>query len=130
GNNNTIAVYENATPLIVALTESSAATASTLLTRGANINASIRKLRFTTNRQLDYRDSENLTEAYLRENFTMNYEADGWTPLMEAVESGQSDLVILLLRQGADRNASTKQGLTALKLAQQMKFTDIARILQ
>ena len=54
---------------------------------------------------------------------------DGWTPLMEAVESRKSDLVILLLKNGADRKAATQQGLTAQQLAQQLKLTDIARIL-
>lgn len=128
--NNTIAQYENATALLVAITQTDAPTVAALIKAGAKVNARSRKLRFTSDHQLDYRDSENLTEADMRRKFTLNYEADGWTPLMEAVESRNSDLVVMLLKNGADRNASTEQGLTAKKLAQQLKLTDISRILE
>ncbi|MEM9526522.1 MAG: ankyrin repeat domain-containing protein [Bacteroidota bacterium] len=127
---NTIAQYENATPLVVAITETDMATLTALIKAGADLEATIRKIRFTANRPLDYRDSDNLTVSEMHKKFDLDYEADGWTPLMEAVESRNSDLVIMLLKNGADRNASTEQGLTAKKLAQQLKLTNILRILE
>lgn len=129
-NRNTIAQYENATPLVVALTETDMASVSALIRAGANVNARSRKLRFVANRKLDYRDSFNLTEASMRKQFDLDYEADGWTPLMEAVETGNADFVILLLKNGADRSLATDQGLTALQLAKNLKLDTIVRALQ
>jgi ankyrin repeat protein len=43
-------------------------------------------------------------------------ERDGWSPLMFAANSGNVDMVTLLLRAGADANHISSNGLRALDL--------------
>jgi ankyrin repeat protein len=53
----------------------------------------------------------------------------GRTPLIYAVRHKQRATVEFLLRRGADPSARDQSGATALDLANQMGFTDIARML-
>ena len=55
--------------------------------------------------------------------------ADGWTPLMIAITNGNSDVVNLLLKAGADVNAKRTTGTTALMTAAQYGRADLAKLL-
>ena len=55
---------------------------------------------------------------------------EGYTPLMEAAREGREEIVELLLGQGADINALTKETQeTALTLACSWGFTEVADFL-
>ena len=54
----------------------------------------------------------------------------GWTALMIAVEKGQTNIVQLLLKQGADVKTTGEDGKTALQIAEAGGQAEIARLLK
>jgi ankyrin repeat protein len=54
----------------------------------------------------------------------------GWTPLMEAAETGDVASAKLLLEKGADVNAKAGKKTTALRLAKQRKNDELVKTLQ
>jgi ankyrin repeat protein len=54
----------------------------------------------------------------------------GWTPLHGAAQSGDRDLVKLLLAKGADREARADTGQTALDLAMTHGHGAVAALLE
>ena len=55
-------------------------------------------------------------------------EGNGWTPLHSASFGGQNDVVIRLLKAGADRTLKDKNGKTPLDLATSKKHQEIVEI--
>jgi ankyrin repeat protein len=47
----------------------------------------------------------------------------GWTVLIRAAFCGHIDIIMLLLSTGADINACSEEGLTALMIATQVRFS-------
>jgi uncharacterized protein len=54
----------------------------------------------------------------------------GITPLIHASASGRVEVVKLLLQKGADVNAKTRDGETALKVVQKTGTKEIVEMLQ
>jgi len=115
---------------MVALTQTDATSVAALLKAGANVNATCRKARYTSQRKISWQDAENLKKSELAARFTANYNVSNWTPLMEAVESGKAELVQLLLNAGADKTKIAGSGLTALSLAEELGDSAIIGLLR
>ncbi len=127
----TLAIYQSASPLMVALTESDQSSARVLLTAGANVNQPCRKVRFAMDRlPKEWAALENLTVTELRGRYELTYEASDWTPLMEAAETGKIALVQLLLNAGADKRRRTKEGMSAYDVALAGGFEEMAALLK
>lgn len=126
----TAAIYTKATALMVALTQTDRVTVRTLLSLGANVNGTCDKVRYTGEKALEAWNSKMMTEPELRKHYDLTYRATGWTPLMEAAESGKLELVQLLLTNGADKQRKTKEGTTAYDIAVANGFTEIAAVLK
>lgn len=123
----TLASYQGAPPLVVAITETDVRSVATLLRFGADVNSVNAKARYRLRREIsEYGELENLTDEDLEDI----YATRRWTPLMEAAESGEPGLVKILLDAGADKNAATESGLTALKIAETHGFTRIMAMLR
>lgn len=54
---------------------------------------------------------------------------NNWTPLMHAIHKGQKEAVLTLLDAGADVDATTKRGRTALMMAAGYGYTEIVQVL-
>ncbi len=55
---------------------------------------------------------------------------DGYTMLMNAAKNGLADVARLLLKNGADREARTRSGKSALDLARERKHDAVVRLLE
>ena len=102
--------------------------ASTLLENGADLEArnellsahSIENLE--TGKGGSWTSGDQLGMVYAKKHH-------GWTALIWAARSGQTEMVRLLLGRGADINAITKDGFTALVHAVSNKHTETAQLL-
>jgi ankyrin repeat protein len=79
-------------------------------------------------RALHERDAEAL-DAAIAASGTEVRDRGGGTPLMEAVTQGEAAFVEMLLDRGADPNAQSREGVTALHLACIHHRVEIARTL-
>ncbi|EXC28327.1 hypothetical protein L484_011831 [Morus notabilis] len=52
---------------------------------------------------------------------------DGYTALHCAAESGHGDVIELLVKKGAEVEARTKKGVTAMQIAESLHYVGIAR---
>lgn len=105
-------------------------------------------LLFTESPDWDYREQQLIARKYklinaarkndLREaqrlldrgtDINQRYDNEGYTPLMEAVCRGRSDIVRLLLERGAEINTRTLGGYTALMFASKRGNIEIVRLL-
>lgn len=105
-----------------------------LLSKGADINARDEEGRTALMvLSMEYRPDRiilPIAETLLRAGAGINArDRTGRTPLMYAVRHKQRATVGYLLAQGADTTAKDNNGTTALDLANQMHFDDIARML-
>jgi ankyrin repeat protein len=125
-----VSIYAGATPLIVAIEEGNAETVAQLLRLGSDANQTLRKESYTLPRELDWQQVNALTTDELVARATEQYATDEWTPLLEAVERDQHDIVRLLLRAGADIGHRTADGTTALSLASSLGHSGIAELLR
>lgn len=57
-------------------------------------------------------------------------EIDGWSTLMWAVEGGNINVINLILQKGAEINFKSKNGETALSVAEKFHFTEIVELLK
>ena len=57
-------------------------------------------------------------------------DVQGWAPIHYAVSNGNEELVTFLVKNGADVNAKTADGKTALSLAQSNEYEGIIKILK
>ncbi len=122
-----LSFYRGATPLIVAISEKNTAAVRALLTGGADANGNCEKMKMEVAGDRDWNDPNAFSPEALRSLSTPRYEASGWTPLLEAVETGDTELVDQLLRAGADRTQATRQGLTPLQLARELNYPAIVK---
>lgn len=130
GGGETMAIYENGSPLMVALTQVDIDVVTKLLRAGAEVENGCEKVRFNIPGNLDWTDRENLSYNDLKAKHELVYEATGWTPLMEATESGNIELVKLLLGAGANKQISTKEGKTAYDVALANGFEEIGGLVK
>lgn len=56
--------------------------------------------------------------------------ASGWTPLMLAVNTGDPELVEMILRNGANPYTQNRQGITAFEYAKGRGRSDVVDILK
>ncbi len=123
--------YSGATPLMIAIEENEPGVAHLLLSLGADPNTTMTKTSYRLpGRVYDAKELEALRPEELASRYDRRYLANEWTALLQAVETGEARLVRLLLEEGAEKNHATADGLTALKLAQQLGHDDIVRLLQ
>ncbi|MEM6769329.1 MAG: ankyrin repeat domain-containing protein, partial [Bacteroidota bacterium] len=130
GGGGTAALYDGGTPLMIALTQRSTNVVRALLVAGADVNAACNKVRYTGKKALEAWNAKMMTERELRKRYKLTYRAAGWTPLMEAAESGKLSLVKLLLDNGADVRRKTSEGTTAYDVALENGFAEIAALLR
>lgn len=116
----TIALYQGLTPLMAAITDQNIETAKLLIRRKADVNAKCLKVRYLSRQKLSWKVAASLTPTELEKAYRKAYIIKNWTPLLEAVESNNLQLVQLLLNAGADENHQASNGLTPLALAKQM----------
>ena len=126
---NTVSDYDGATPLFAAIEENSPASVETLLALGADPNTEIGKTSYLLSERVDWEQINRLDNNELDHRYEQRYRTLRWTPLLEAVETGERRLVRLLLENGADPDHRTEDGLTALDLARQLGHDDIAALL-
>ena len=79
--------------------------------------------------------SKNMTEQfenYAKEHPSVATDADefGYTQLHHEAIAGNLNLVNLLLKYGADKNARTKSGKTAADFAENLGWEHIAKVLR
>ncbi|MEL6142253.1 MAG: ankyrin repeat domain-containing protein, partial [Bacteroidota bacterium] len=125
-----VTFYNQATPLMVAVQEVNTGAVNALLDNGVKTEKSIRKIQFAVEKNLDWDGVAALTLAELREQHQLIIDADGWTPLMEAAEKGDREMVLLLLKGGASRTATTTDGLTPAQIAEANGHQDVATLLR
>lgn len=126
----TIALYEGATPLMVAVEEDAVESIKVLLENRANVNASISKSKLILPGEYDWKKANTINPNDPNSGLKPEYDTQGWTPLMEAAERGNETIVKLLLGAGADANAKTSTGITALSVAQKVGNTAVLQLLQ
>lgn len=131
GSNN-VTFYRNATALHIAVEENRASVVEVLLNGGLNPNAKAGKARFEITTGMDWRILQQqvprLEDA--RSKLDAEYDVEGWTPLMEAVEMDVASIVELLLNAGADPNATTNTGISALSIAQSKGASTVLKLLE
>ncbi|HKJ30893.1 MAG TPA: ankyrin repeat domain-containing protein [Balneolales bacterium] len=111
-------------------------TTALLLTYGADVNRSSRNSMSVypihsavANRNADTAFA--LTELLISHNADVNVvQRGGWTPLHQAAAHGNRDLIILLLRNGADKKRKSDDGGTPLDLAIANRHESIIQILK
>jgi len=131
GDRPVLTFFRGADALMTAVEEEHPECVEALLKAGADPNGASAKTRFTDigdNRSWHELYSISLSEA--RSTYEPDYDVQGWTPLMEAVESNEERIVHLLLNAGAKVEAATNTGITALTLARELGYTRLARILK
>jgi ankyrin repeat protein len=127
---NTLNDYAGSTPLLVAIEENSPTTIRRLLGLGADPNGTSAKTSYLLPDRVDWQHVNRLEAAELEHRYALRYRTRQWTPLLEAVETGERRLVRLLLEAGADPGHRTAEGLTALGLAEELGHDDIIQLLQ
>lgn len=80
-------------------------------------------------------DSEYLEKLYHNENRSMEHllnvkDADGETPIFEAVRYDDYDICQFLIQEGADLTVKNKEGKTAYDVAVELGYEDCARLLK
>ena len=129
GETTVVSIYAGAPPLTVAIQEGHTETVATLLRLGSDVNQTLHKESYTVS-GLDWSTVSALSPSQLKARSTTHYLTDGWTPLLEAVETNNKDAVGLLLRAGARIDHASSDGTTALRLSQQLGHSAITEILE
>ena len=77
-------------------------------------------------------DHEEIIARYIERGGNLNVtDHDGWTLLMHAVVHRRAGIVRFLVDSGADPDTTAEErGTTALAIAQEREYTEIAQILQ
>ena len=108
------AVYRDAPVLLIAVNENSQRATEALISLGADPNATGS---FQYERHADLVDHWNGYEELDPAGWQTLLETRRWTPLMEAVLTGEGRLLQLLIDAGADRTATLEDGTTLSDLA-------------
>lgn len=133
GNRNKptiLSFYEGSTPLMVAVEENSVESVKVLLENRANVNVTISKTKLEIPTNYNWKEANSIDPNNNNSGLKPEYNTQGWTPLMEAVEQGSESIVKLLLAAGADANAKTSTGMTAASIAQKMGNAAILQLIQ
>ena len=125
-----VAIYRNATPLMVAVVEGNKEAALMLIRFGADADAQAYKQKFRSLAIHSYRALATISGDELLEQANEFYTSEGWTPLMEAAELGNAELVSILLEAGADKNHTATNGMTALSIAISSEHASVVRLLK
>jgi ankyrin repeat protein len=99
---------------------------------GANVNKVVESVSLTPLTVAIQNGRSDLVPILLKSGAHVNWQDSehGATPLMLAVATKQADIVKQLLAAGADRTIKSKNGKTALDLAQQENLPAIAQLLE
>ncbi len=109
------------TALMLAIEENQLDAVNLLLKSGADINIAVGKSFYSIQRIDDQEISTDKDPLY---------ETTGWTPLMEAVENQNEKIVKLLLEYGAIMDVKTKEGMSAIILAERKGNQQIIDLLK
>ena len=74
--------------------------------------------------------STKVTEILLEKRADINKGAGGMTPLIMAARGGHKEVVMTLLAAGPDKAVTTASGRTALSIARETGFHEIAALLE
>ena len=127
---NTLSDYGGSTPLFAAIEEESLPSVESLLVLGADPNAEIGKASYLLPARMEWQHVNRLEAAELDTRYELRYRTQRWTPLLEAVETGDRRMVRLLLENGADPAHRTEDGMTALDLAERLGYDEIVGLLR
>ena len=120
------------TPLLIASAEGQEAVVSVLTKGGANVNAKNNlgrtSLMFASNYGF-YSIAKMLLENGANTDEIPNDE-NGWPAIISASYKGHDDIVKLLVDHGADPNIADKNGITALKWAENQGNTEVVELLK
>lgn len=133
GNRNkptNLTFYQGSTPLMVAIEENAVESVKILLENRANANITIGKAKLEIPANYDWKAAYAINPNDPNAALKPEYNTQGWTPLMEAAEQGNETIIKLLLAAGADTNAKTSTGLTAVSVAQKAGNAAIVQLLQ
>ncbi|WP_116106591.1 ankyrin repeat domain-containing protein [Lewinella sp. IMCC34191] len=126
---HTVSDYSGSTPLIAAIEEKSLASVESLLALGADPNGVIGKVSYLLPSRVEWQHINRLESDELDSRYELRYRTLKWTPLLEAVETGERRIVRILLENGADPNHRTEDGMTALDLATRLGYDEIVGLL-
>ena len=71
-----------------------------------------------------------VVKKFIKYGADVNERTNGMTPLMYAARYNQTEIIKLLISNGADVKAKCKNGLTALKYAEISNATEAAELLR
>lgn len=129
-----LSFFNNVTPVYLAIDEDEIQMLKLLIKSGTNVNKRIHKVKVNiseNNVHIDLDDNlQNIESLLKKKGVKLVYNTENWTPLMEAAEKGNSQLVKLLLQAGADKTVQMENGKTALDLAIRLRHTDIVQRLK
>ena len=130
-NRARVTIYGGGLPLVTAIEENNPAAIRSLLARGADPNATMSKSSY---RFVEYKDWTELDTLSPSELVTaggeLEYATQQWTPLFEAVATGDRSLIELLIEAGASTTHRTDEGITAIGLAEQFGHRHLLPLLK
>lgn len=131
GDRPVLSFFRGADALMTAVEEEHPECVDALLKAGADPNGGSAKTRFVDiGNGRSWQDIYQISLSEARGTYEPDYDVQGWTPLMEAVESNEERIVHLLLNAGAKVDTATNTGLTALTLARKLGYTRLVQILE
>jgi hypothetical protein len=129
-------VYDNASLLLIAVREEEPQPIMLLIEQGLDPNVGHRVKEYDVTRELTKNDGSvglSQFEGMMQEDaphMKLKTTIEGWTPLMEAAQSGEDELVDLLLKMGADPKRKNSQGQTASEVAKTAGHPALADMLK
>jgi len=131
GDRPVLTFFRGADALMTAVEEEHPECVEALLKAGADPNRTSAKTRFVDiGGDRSWQEIYQISLSEARGTYEPAYDVRGWTPLMEAVESNEERIVRLLLKAGANVDAATNSGMTALTLARELGLNRLVNILE
>ncbi|PPK88710.1 beta-lactamase regulating signal transducer with metallopeptidase domain [Neolewinella xylanilytica] len=122
--------YSGITPLAVAIQENHPRTVEALLAGGADPDGTFGRTTWLLPEDTDWQEVRRMRDGDIAREGELLYRSSDWTPLLQAVETGEQRLVRMLLEAGADKGHTTSDGISAISLARRLGHDDLVALLQ